>query len=49
MKSSLRKLEADLKLAVLLSHLGIAVLSRPPLPEEAPGIVAVVRIGGIRR
>jgi len=42
MKSSLRSPEADLELAILPSHLGIAVLSRPPLPKEVPGVVAVV-------
>ena len=48
MKSGLRSPEMDLELATLLSRLGVAVLSRPPLPEEVPGIIAIVRIGGIR-
>ena len=47
MKSGLGNLKADLKLAILSSHLGVAVLSRPPLPKEAPGVVAVVRVGGV--
>ena len=42
MKGSLRDLEADLELAIFLSHLGIAVLGCPPLSEEALGIVVVV-------
>jgi len=45
MKSGLRNPKADLELAILSSHLGVAVLSRPPLPKEAPGVVAVVRVG----
>ena len=49
MKSGLRNPKVDLELAILLSRLGIAVLSHPPLLEEAPGIVAIVRIGGIQR
>jgi hypothetical protein len=49
MKSGLRNLEVDLELAILSSHLGVAVLSHPPLLEEAPGIITVVRIGGIQR
>ena len=42
MKSGLRNPKVDLKLAILSSHLGVAILSRPPLPKEAPGVVAVV-------
>ena len=42
MKSSLRNPKADLELAILSSHLGIAVLSRPPLLEKSPGVIAVV-------
>ena len=44
MKSGLRSPETDLELAIFSSHLGVAVLSRPPLLEETPSIVAVVRI-----
>ena len=46
MKSSLRDPEADLELAILPCRLGIAVLSRPPLSEKTPSVVAVV---GVRR
>ena len=42
MKSGLRNPKADLELAIVSSHLRIAVLSRPPLSKKAPGIVAVV-------
>jgi len=42
MKSGLRNPKVDLKLAILLSRLGIAVLSRPPLSEKTPGVIAVV-------
>ena len=42
MKSSLGNPKADLELAILLSHLGVAVLNRPLVPKEAPGVVAVV-------
>jgi len=42
MKSSLGNPKADLELAILLSHLGVAVLNRPPLPKEASDVVAVV-------
>ena len=42
MKSGLRNPKADLELAILSSHLGVEVLSYPPLPKEAPGVVAVV-------
>ena len=48
MKSGLRSPKMDLELAIFSSRLGVAVLSRPPLLEEALSIVAVVRIGGIR-
>jgi len=48
MKSGLRSPETDLKLTIFLSRLGVAVLSRPPLLEETPSIITVVRIGGIR-
>ena len=44
-KSGLRNPKADLKLAILSSNLGVAVLSRPPLPKEAPGVVTVVQVG----
>ena len=49
MKSSLRSPETDIKLVVLSGRLEVAVLGRPPLLEEAPGIITVVRIRGIRR
>jgi len=49
MKSGLRNPKVDLELTILLSHLGVVVLSRPPLPKEALGIVTVVRVGGVRR
>ena len=42
MKSGLRNPKVDLKLAILSSHLKVAILSRPPLPKEALGVVAVV-------
>ena len=47
MKSGLGNPKANLKLAILLSHLGVVVLNRPPLPKEASGIVAVVQVGGV--
>ena len=42
MKSGLRNPKADLELAILSSHLGVAVLSRPPLLKEVLGIIVVV-------
>ena len=48
MKHDLRNPKADLELAILSSHLGVAVLSRPPLLKEAPSVVAIVRVRGIR-
>jgi len=42
MKSGLGNPEEDLKLTILSSHLKVAILSRPPLPKEALGVVAVV-------
>ena len=48
MKGRLRDPKMDLKLAVFSSRLGIAVLGCPPLSEEAPGIIAIVRVGGVR-
>ena len=42
MKSGLRNPKADLELAILSSHLRVAVLSRPPLPKEAPSVAAIV-------
>ena len=42
-------LKTDLKLIVFLSCLRIMVLGSPPLPEEAPGVVASVRVRGVRR
>jgi len=47
MKGGLRDPEVDLKLAVFLSCLRITVLGCPPLLEETPGVIAVVRIGGV--
>ena len=47
-KSDLRSPEMDLELAIFSSRLRVAVLSRPPLLEETPSIVTVVRIRGIR-
>ena len=44
-KGGLRDPEKDLKLAVFPSCLGITVLGCPPLSEETPGVVAIVRIG----
>ena len=49
MKSGLRSPKIDLELAVFSSRLGVAVLSHPPLPDETLSIIAVVRIGVIRR
>ena len=49
MKSGLGNPKADLELAILTSHLRVAVLSHPPLLKEAPGVVAIVRVGGVRR
>ena len=49
MKGSLGDTKVDLELAIFLSRLRIMVLSRPPLSKETPGVVAVVRVGGIRR
>ena len=48
MKGRLRDPETDLKLAIFSSRFKIAVLGRPPLSEKAPGIIAIVRIGGVR-
>jgi len=48
-KGSLRDPEMDPKLAIFLSHLRIMVLGHPPLSEEALGIIAVVRVRGIRQ
>ena len=45
-KGGLGNPEVNLQLAVLPSHLGVTVLSHPPLMKIAPGVVAVV---GIRR
>jgi len=49
MKGGLRNPEANLQLAVLPSHLGIAILSHPPLMKVAPGVVAIVGVRRIRR
>ena len=48
-KGSLGNPEANLQLAVLPSHLGVTVLSHPPLMKIAPGVIAVVGIRRIRR
>ena len=48
-KCSLTDPKADLKLAIFLSRLRIIDLGYPPLSEETPGIVAIVRVGAIRR
>ena len=48
-KGYLRGTEADLKLTVFSSCLRIMVLGCPPLPEETPGVVAIVGIGGVQR
>ena len=45
----MRSLEAALKLAVLPSCLGVTVLGRPPLLEETSGVIAIIRVGGVRR
>jgi len=48
-KGGSKKPKADLKLDIFLSYLEIMVLGYPPLLEETPGIIAVVRVEGIRR
>ena len=48
-KGGLRDPEANLKLVVLPSCLGITILSHPPLMKVAPGVVAIVGVGRIRR
>ena len=48
-KGSLGDPEVNLQLAVLPSHLGITVLSHPPLMKAASGIIAIVGVGRIRR
>jgi len=48
MKGGLRDPEADLKLTVLPSCLGITVLGRPPLLQEMLGVIAVVGVEGVR-
>ena len=48
-QGGLRGLEVALKLTVLLSCLGVTVLGRPPLLEETPSVVTVVRVGGVQR
>ena len=45
----MRDPKMDLKLAIFSSRFRIAVLGHPPLLEKAPGIVAVVRVEGVRR
>ena len=47
MKGRLRHLETDLKLAIFPSCLRIKVLGCPPLPEETPGVIAIVGVGGV--
>ena len=49
MKGGLKNPETDLKLAVFPSCFEIMVLGCPPLPEETPGVVAIVGIGGVQR
>jgi hypothetical protein len=39
--------KAGLKLTILLSCLGITVLGYLPPPKEMPGIIAIIRIGGV--
>ena len=46
-KGGLRDPKANLQLAVLPSHLEIAILSHPPLMKETLGIVAIVGVGRI--
>ena len=41
-KGGLGNPEANLQLAILPSHLGVMVLSHPPLVKIAPGVIAVV-------
>ena len=48
-KGGLGNPEVNLQLAILPNRLGVMVLSHPPLMKIAPGIVAVVGIGRIRR
>ena len=48
-EGGLRGLEAALKLTVLLSCLRVTVLGRSPLPDETPGVVAIVGVRGVRR
>ena len=48
-KGYLRDPEADLKLTVFSSCLGITVLGYPPLLEETPGFVAIVGIRVVQR
>ena len=45
----MRDLEADLKLIVLLSCLGVTVLGHLPFLEEASGVITGVGVGGVRR
>ena len=47
MKGNQRDPEANLELAIFLSHLRIAVLSRTPLSEKTLSIVAIVGVGRI--
>ena len=47
-EGGLRDPEADLKLTVLPSCLGITVLGRPPLLKEMLGVIAVVGVEGVR-
>ena len=49
MKSGLGNPKADLQLAGLLGRLGVMVLGHPPLMKVAPGVVAIVGIGGVQR
>jgi hypothetical protein len=49
MERDLGDLAVDLKLAILLSHLGIAALGHPPLPEVMAGVITIVGVEGVRR
>jgi hypothetical protein len=48
MERDLCDLAADLKLAILLSRLGIAALGHPPLLEVTAGIITIVGVRGVR-
>ena len=48
-KGGLRDPEVNLQLAILPSHLGITIMSHPPLMKVEPGVIAIVGVGRIRR